>query len=62
MSWQGLAEIAPRLSDIEVRFEKRKRFTGLWLGPSLFFLAVVVPPLQNVTAVGMRTSEFFYGR
>ena len=59
MSWQGLAEIAPRLSDIEVRFEKRKRFTGLWLGPSLFFLAVLVPPLQNVTPVGMRTLGIF---
>jgi len=55
MSWQGLAEIAPRLSDMEVRFEKRKRFTGLWLGPFLFLLALWLPPLQNVTPVGMRT-------
>src|SRR5438034_10202704 len=59
MSWQGLAEIAPRLSDMEVRFEKRKRFTGLWLGPLLFLLAVWLPPLQNVTPVGMRTLGIF---
>src|SRR5438876_11622581 len=59
MSWQGLAVIAPRLSDMEVRFEKRKRFTGLWLGPLLFLLAVWLPPLQNVTPVGMRTLGIF---
>ncbi|PYS35386.1 MAG: hypothetical protein DMG14_27085 [Acidobacteria bacterium] len=59
MSWQGLAEIAPRLSDIEVRFEKRKRFLGLWLGPLLFIVAVLVPPLQNASAVGMRTFGIF---
>src|SRR5438876_1410533 len=59
MSWQGLAEIAPRLSDMEVRFEKRKRFTGLWLGPLFFLLAVWLPPLQNVTPVGMRTLGIF---
>src|SRR5207244_11821506 len=59
MSWQGLAEIAPRLSEIEVRFEKRKRFLGLWLGPLLFIAAVLVPPLRNVTPVGMRTVGIF---
>ena len=59
MSWQGLSEIAPRLSDIEIRFEKRKRLIGLWLGPLLFVVAVLVPPLRNVTPVGMRTLGIF---
>src|SRR5437016_9411745 len=59
MSWQGLAEIAPRLSEIEIRFEKRKRFLGLWLGPLLFIAVVLVPPLRNVTPVGMRTVGIF---
>jgi hypothetical protein len=38
MSWQGLSEIAPRLSEAEVQFEKRKQLVGLWLGPLLFLL------------------------
>ena len=59
MSWKGLAEIAPRLSEKEVRFEKRKRLIGLWLGPVLFVICLLVPPLQNVTPVGMRTLGIF---
>jgi hypothetical protein len=55
MGWQGLSEIAPRLSEAEVQFEKRKQLVGLWLGPLLFLLTLIVPPLQEVTAVGMRT-------
>lgn len=59
MSWKGLAEIAPRLSEKEVRFEKRKRLIGLWLGPTLFLVCFVVSPLPNVTPVGMRTLGIF---
>jgi sodium-dependent dicarboxylate transporter 2/3/5 len=59
MSWKSLAEIAPRLSEAEVRFEKRRRLIGLWLGPLLFAVAVFAPPLQNVTPVGMRTLGIF---
>src|SRR5262245_9283642 len=59
MSWKGLAEIAPTLSEKEGRFEKRKRFLGLWLGPLLFLACLLVPPLQNVTPVGMRTLGIF---
>jgi len=59
MSWKGLAEIAPRLSEVELRFEKRKRLLGLWLGPLLFVLTLLVPPLQNVTPIGMRTFGIF---
>ncbi|MSV27126.1 MAG: hypothetical protein EXQ52_00010 [Bryobacterales bacterium] len=59
MSWQGLSEIAPRLSETEVQFEKRKRLIGLWLGPLLFLAALLVPALQNVTPVGMRTLGIF---
>jgi sodium-dependent dicarboxylate transporter 2/3/5 len=59
MSWQGLAEIAPRLSALEIRFEKRKRTLGLWLGPLLFLAALAAPPLEGVTPVGMRTLGVF---
>lgn len=59
MSWQGLSEIAPRLSEAEVQFEKRKQLAGLWLGPLLFLLTLIVPPLQEVTPVGMRTLGIF---
>lgn len=59
MSWKGLAEIAPRLSEAEIRFEKRKRLIGLWLGPLLFVICLLVPPLQNVTPIGMRTLAIF---
>lgn len=59
MSWKGLAEIAPRLSEAEVRFEKRKRSIGLWLGPVLFAVSVLAPPLQDVTQAGMRTLGIF---
>jgi len=59
MSWKGLGEIAPRLSEKEVRFEKRKRLLGLCLGPILFVICLLVPPLQNVTPVGMRTLGIF---
>ena len=59
MSWKGLAEIAPRLSEAELQFEKRKRLLGLWLGPVLFAVALLVPPLQNVTPIGMRTLGIF---
>ena len=59
MSWQGLAEIAPRLSDPEVRFEKRKRLIGLRLGPSFLLACLVMPPLPEVTPVGMRTLGIF---
>jgi sodium-dependent dicarboxylate transporter 2/3/5 len=59
MSWQGLAEIAPRLSAAEVQFEKRKRLIGLWLGPLLFLVTLAIEPLQEVTPVGMRTLGIF---
>ena len=59
MSWKGLAEIAPLLSDVEVRFEKRKRLLGLFLGPLLFVLTLFLPPWENVTPAGMRTLGVF---
>src|SRR3990172_1150780 len=59
MSWTGLAEMAPMLSEAEIRFEKRRRFVGLLLGPVLFGLALMGPPLEHVTPLGMRTLGVF---
>jgi len=59
MSWKDLAEIAPRLSEVELRFEKRKRLLGLWLGPLLFVITLLMSPLHNVTPIGMRTFGIF---
>jgi sodium-dependent dicarboxylate transporter 2/3/5 len=59
MTWTGLADIAPRLSEVEVRFEKRRRVTGLIAGPVLFALTAFAPPLTGVTPVGMRTLGIF---
>lgn len=59
MAWTGLAELAPRLSELEVRFEKRRRFAGLVAGPLLFVVAAAIPPLAHVTPVGMRTLGVF---
>ncbi|OFW25881.1 MAG: hypothetical protein A3H27_11070 [Acidobacteria bacterium RIFCSPLOWO2_02_FULL_59_13] len=54
MRWAGLAEMAPMLSEAEIRFEKQRRFVGLLLGPVLFGLALMGPPLEHVTPLGMR--------
>jgi len=59
MRWAGLAEIAPMLSEAEIRFEKQRRFVGLLLGPVLFGLALMGPPLEHVTPLGMRTLGVF---
>ncbi|MBI4464927.1 MAG: anion permease [Acidobacteria bacterium] len=59
MSWKDLAEMAPMLSEAEVRFEKKRRLVGLLLGPVLFVLVVVAPPLQHVSPLGMRTLGIF---
>jgi len=59
MSWKDLSELAPSLSEAEIRFEKKKRLVGLILGPALFVLALLWPPLPDVTPVGMRTLGIF---
>src|SRR5438105_15818868 len=59
MAWTGLAELAPRLSDVEVRFEKRRRAFGLVAGPLFFAAAALAPPPEYVTPVGMRTLAIF---
>ena len=59
MSWKDLSELAPTLSDAEIRFEKQRRLVGLILGPSLFVLALVWPPFTDVAPVGMRTLGIF---
>ena len=59
MSWKDLSELAPSLSEAEIRFEKQRRMVGLVLGPALFVLALLWPPLSNVEPVGMRTLGIF---
>lgn len=59
MGWKGLAELAPLLSEAEVRFEKKRRSIGLLLGPGLLVLALLCPPLPEVTPIGMRTLGVF---
>ncbi len=59
MSWKDLAEMAPKLSEAEFRFEKKRRFIGLVLGPLLFAIALLAPPLEHVTPLGMRTVGIF---
>ena len=59
MSWKDLAEMAPMLSEAEIRFEKRRRLIGLVLGPVLFVLVLLWTPLEHVTPIGMRTLGVF---
>ncbi len=59
MSWKDLAEMAPKLSAAELRFEKKRRLIGLILGPALFVIVLLSPPLEHVTPVGMRTLGIF---
>jgi solute carrier family 13 (sodium-dependent dicarboxylate transporter), member 2/3/5 len=59
VGWKDLAELAPTLSEAELRAEKRKRLIGLILGPALFAAMLVSPPLPHVTDSGMRTLGVF---
>ena len=47
MSWKGLSEIAPMLTDAEVRFEKQRRVFGLIVGPLVFVACMLVPNLPE---------------
>ncbi|MBI4464925.1 MAG: anion permease [Acidobacteria bacterium] len=59
MPWQDLAEMAPMLSEAEVRFEKKRRLVGLFWGPLVFVLLLLAPPLEHVSPVGMRSLAIF---
>jgi len=59
MAWKGLSEIASNLTEAEVRFEKQRRLFGLVVGPLSFLVCLLVPPLPDVQAVGMRTLGIF---
>lgn len=59
MGWKDLSEIAHTLTDAEFRAEKKKRLIGLFLGPALFALMLIVTPLPHVTDIGMRTLGVF---
>lgn len=59
MAWKDLSELAPQLTEGEIRFEKKKRVVGLVLGPACFAAALLSPPLEQVTPLGMRTLALF---
>lgn len=60
MSWKDLSELAPQLTEGEVRFERSKRLIGFFLGPLSFLLILLfAPPLPEVTPVGMRSLAVF---
>ena len=60
MSWKDLSELAPQLTEGEVRFERGKRLIGFFLGPLSFLLILLfAPPLPEVTPVGMRSLAVF---
>jgi len=59
MSWKDLNELAPQLTQGEIRFEKVKRLAGLVLGPLSFALALLLPPLDHVSPMGMRSLGIF---
>ncbi|HWP85307.1 MAG TPA: SLC13 family permease [Terriglobia bacterium] len=54
MGWKDLYELSSQMTEAEIRFEKRKRLTGLFLGPLVFLGAWFWPPLPDVSPVGMR--------
>lgn len=59
MAWKGLSEIASNLTEAEIRFEKQRRLFGLVAGPLSLIVCLLVPPLPEVQAVGMRTLGIF---
>ncbi len=59
MSWKGLSEIAPMLTDAEVRFEKQRRVFGLIVGPLAFVACMLVPNLPETSDIGMRSLGVF---
>jgi len=55
MGWKDLYQLSSKMSEAEIRFEKRKRLLGLYLGPLFFLTAWFLPPLPHVSAIGMRS-------
>ena len=58
MGWKDLSELTPTLTEAELRAEKTKRLIGLFLGPGLFVLMLVAPPLPHVTGVRSRSEPW----
>ncbi|MBI2822987.1 MAG: DASS family sodium-coupled anion symporter [Acidobacteria bacterium] len=59
MGWQDFTEVREQLTPTEIRFEEIRRGVGFFAGPLSFLLIVLLPPLPDVTAVGMRTLGIF---
>ena len=60
MGWQDLEDIKQQLTPAEIRFEEARRSIGVGLGPLAFLvIAFLLPPLPDVTSLGMRTLGIF---
>jgi sodium-dependent dicarboxylate transporter 2/3/5 len=59
MGWKDLYELSPQMTAAEIRFEKKKRVIGLFLGPLCFAVAWFWPPLPHVNELGMRALAIF---
>jgi len=59
MGWQDFSEVKKQLTPAEVRFEEIRRSVGVFLGPLAFLIILLLPPLQDVSPVGMRTLGIF---
>jgi len=59
MAWKDLYELSAQMTAAEIRFEKKKRLMGLFLGPALFAMAWFWPPLPHVSPLGMRSLAIF---
>jgi sodium-dependent dicarboxylate transporter 2/3/5 len=56
ITYRTLDEQAGRISEAEARFERKRRTAGLFLGPAVFLVLLVLPmgltrPQQNLTAI-----------
>ncbi len=59
MSWKDLHELAPQLTEAEVRYERVKRVVGLFLGPLCFIALLLSPTWDYVSPLGMRSLGIF---
>ncbi|MBI4442938.1 MAG: SLC13 family permease [Acidobacteria bacterium] len=59
MSWKDFSELAPQLTQGEIRFERIKRTIGFFLGPLIFVLVLSSPTLEHVSPIGMRSLAVF---
>ncbi|QGP91508.1 Sodium-dependent dicarboxylate transporter SdcS [Neomoorella glycerini] len=52
--WKSFDELKEKYSPAEIKFEKGRRTVGLWLGPLLFLLILVMPTPSGMTLKGQQ--------